>query len=317
MILSLYLLISLCLSSLAAPAQTSIPTPLQASLQTPRLKFIWTGIAGVAVTDGQTTLLFDLVFTKPTLLNWVFNTKFKSDPEKVELGLQKADVQFADAVFSSHEHFDHVIDLPEIARRTKATVYGGPSLERIIKKSGLDVKFSLHQNKELIQIGDFKIIGFKRQHPPILQKINWSFLPGAVSQDFDFNFYDYKEGDVWSYRVEHPLGRILFDQSSHYLEENSIYNNKTDVYFLGVSNKVSLFELVENNIKRINAPMLVVTHFDFFFLQSDFLEKIILPGAELGKIKKAIDQSNLSGTTKIQFIVPELFKEMYYPLIEN
>jgi hypothetical protein len=42
----------------------------------------------------------------------------------------------------------------------------------------------------------------------------FQFLPGKISS-FQGRFYDYREGETWSYRIEHPQARILIDQGSH------------------------------------------------------------------------------------------------------
>jgi L-ascorbate metabolism protein UlaG (beta-lactamase superfamily) len=271
-----------------ALALISLPALAQAEGLTAR----WLGVAGVSITDGETTLLFDPVFTKPGLSHWVFNREFRSNPEKVKAGLEAAGIKTAHAVFASHCHFDHASDIGAISGLTGAVVRGGPSLKRIALQDPAEkAKFEEMEDKKEFRVGKFKVIPIKRTHAPILHKLGLKFLPGEVPEDFNFRFYQYHEGEVWAFRVEHPEGSLLIDQGSHFLESHAEYSKKTDAYFVGVANKKSLEDLVENNLKRIEASMVVPLHFDFFLLQHDTLENLRLPGNQIGEIREQLEKA--------------------------
>lgn len=255
------------------------------------LEMRWLGVAGLSITDGESTILIDPVFTKPSLNHWLFNSKFRSDPERVRVGLQRAEVRKAHAIFASHCHFDHAVDVARISEITGAPIYGGVSLQRIASADpGIHSKFVEIGDRKSVQVGRFKVISYRRDHPPIFHLRALKFLPGEVPAGFGFNFYDYSEGEVWGFRVEHPEGNLLIDQSSHFFDGNLEYTGKTDAYFVGVANKESLGALVEGNILRVAAPLVVPMHFDFFLLQSDFLESLSMPGMELELIRKRLGE---------------------------
>jgi len=265
----------------------------------------WLGVAGVSITDGKNTLLFDPVFTKPSLSHWIFGKPFRSDPKRVTSGLEAANIVKADAVFSSHEHFDHSVDVAQIAVQTGASVYGGISLKRLTQAdSSLNTRFEMISAETPIQIGDFKVIPYSRAHAPILHGIDWKFLPGEVSDSFHFEFYGYREGETWGYRIEHPNGNLLLDQGSHSFPANLRYAGKTDVYLVGVANKKSFEDLVEKNIKAIGARFVIPLHFDVFFLQSELLESKALPSSELDRIANYFER-NINNS---KFLVPSRFQ---------
>ena len=263
----------------------------------------WLGVAGISITDGETTLLFDPVFTKPSLMNWLWNSPFRSHEGKVNQGLQDSKITNSNAIFVSHCHFDHAIDAALIASKTGGTIYGGASLKTITTSdTSTPVTFSTIVDRDVISVGRFKIKVFKREHPAIFQKFEWKFLPGLVSELFHFNFYDYHEGEIWAYRIEHPEANLLIDQGSHFFQDLKVYSGKTDAYFVGVANKTSLSDLIENNIKAIGAPMVVPLHFDFFLLQSEMLEGLNLPGNDLDAIQEQIKNTV---TPKMEFRIPK------------
>ncbi len=252
----------------------------------------WLGVAGLSITDGETTLLFDPVFTKPTWRHWILGEEFRSNPEKVKSGLEAAGIKSAQAVFASHCHFDHVSDIGAVSGATGAVVRGGPSLKRIALKDPQEkAKFEDMEDKKEFSVGKFKVIPFRRQHAPILHKLAIKFLPGEVPDDFKFGFYQYHEGEVWAFRIEHPDGALLVDQGSHFFEPHAEFAKKTDAYFVGIANKKSLEDLVDKNMKRIEAPMVVPLHFDFFLLQHEQLEEMRLPGNQIGEIRELLQKA--------------------------
>ncbi len=271
----------------------------------------WLGVAGLSISDGETTLLFDPVFTKPTWRHWFLGEEFRSNPERVKAGLEAAGIKTAQAVFASHCHFDHVSDIGAVSGSTGAVVRGGPSLKRIALKDPQEkAKFEDIEDKKEFMVGKFKVIPFRRQHAAILHKLAIKFLPGEVPEDFNFGFYQYKEGEVWAFRIEHPDGALLVDQGSHFFEPHAEYAKKTDAYFVGIANKKSLEDLVDNNMKRIEAPMVVPLHFDFFLYQHEKLEEMRLPGNQIGEIR---DRLQKSYEPSPNFFVPKRNEEIKIP----
>jgi L-ascorbate metabolism protein UlaG (beta-lactamase superfamily) len=264
----------------------------------------WLGVAGLSITDGTTTLLFDPVFTKPDLRHWLLNSVFQSDPSRVEKGLAAAGVSRADAAFASHCHFDHASDIGLVSAKTGAVVRGGPSLRKIaLSNPAVRARFEELRDETAFSVGRFRIIPYRREHPPILRMMDWKFLPGPVPDDFRYAFYDYREGEVWGFRVEHPEGNLLIDQSSQWRPKNAAYAGDTDTYFVGVANSPGLEQLLEGNIRKIAARRVIPLHFDLFFLQSDALEARILPGMRLDELASQLNQG-----TERSFIVPSRYE---------
>jgi L-ascorbate metabolism protein UlaG (beta-lactamase superfamily) len=151
-------------------------------------------------------------------MNWLTNSEFKPNEELVRKRLTQIGVEKADGVFSSHTHFDHAVDVAQVAKITNATVYGGPSLERVVKNHWSDVRFRDSPDDAAIHLGAFTVHTLKRQHGPIFG--SWKFQHGDVPADFTSKFYEYREGETWSFYVEHPAGNILIDQGARFFSGN-------------------------------------------------------------------------------------------------
>ncbi len=259
----------------------------------------WLGVAGVMLKDDQTTLLIDPVFTKPTISHWLFNAQFQANPEKAKAALLKNEISKVDGIFISHCHFDHASDVAFLSSHLKAPVYGGESLRKIVHHFDAKSPFNLMGDKSEVQIGQFKIKMFHRPHPAIIRSIDWHFLGGKISE-FKGNFYDYREGEVWMFIIEHPEGITIFDQSSVFFEESRKYAGKVDNLFLGVANAENKQTHMENNIQILEPKRVISIHHEFFFLESERLSSWVLPTVDFNNIESGINRLNL----KTRLIIP-------------
>lgn len=245
----------------------------------------WLGIAGLTLSDGVTTLIFDPAFTKPTFIHWALNAPLVPDEPKLREKFQRCGMQGAQAIFVSHTHFDHASDVGVVAKITGATVYGGQSLKRIATFQYPAVKFSSVKDRDVVQVGAFRVTSFKRPHAPIIHWMDWHFLQGEVPENFSGKFYEFFEGDTWGFVVEHAEGMILIDQGSHFQEFYKPYAGKLKAFFMGVANKKSVEKIVEENIGGTKSPLIIPMHFDVFFWDSEELARMEMPGVELLSIQ--------------------------------
>jgi len=84
------------------------------------LKLRWLGVTGYVLSDGKTTLVLDPAMSRYRLTR-LLSGPIDTEPKRVQKLVPKADF-----ILINHSHYDHIIDLPEIAKRTGATVVGSP-----------------------------------------------------------------------------------------------------------------------------------------------------------------------------------------------
>jgi len=240
--------------------------------------------------DGETTLAFDPTFTRPGVLNWLGLREFVPDPVAIDENLNALGLKRVDAVFVSHEHFDHVVDVPTIAHRFGAPLFGGESVERIARANESrfgwkDFRFKRVADRETIRIGKFSIKFFRRPHAAIFPRIDFHFLAGVVPEDFRFGFYQYYDGDVLCWLIEHPSGRVFVDQGAHLFDgAKSDIGAHIDYMLLGVSNKKSVEDWVGKYVGGFSPKLVLPLHFDFFFTAPDREKTRMLPGIEYDRI---------------------------------
>jgi len=107
---------------------------------TSSLTLRWLGVAGIELTADGYTLLIDPYLTRISFWRqWVGRVR----PNRA---LLQTHLPHADAILITHAHIDHLLDAPEIAHRTGATLYGSANAVQIAALSGLS-------SAQLVQIG--------------------------------------------------------------------------------------------------------------------------------------------------------------------
>src|SRR5258706_2102773 len=87
----------------------------------------WLGVAGIELSvDGRTLLIDPFVSRPPARRLWA--GRVAPDGALVAEKVPQGDV-----VLVTHAHWDHIMDVPEVARRTGAAVYGSPNARALLQ----------------------------------------------------------------------------------------------------------------------------------------------------------------------------------------
>ena len=267
----------------------------------------WLGVASFLIEDGESKIMIDPAWTRPGVFHWLGMASFKSDEKLVDKVLEKIGVDKIDAVLVTHSHYDHIIDAPEVARKTGAYFYTDKNFEIIAKAYPYSSLFRkpLEVNKPF-QVGKFKITAYQRDHAPLVGSID--FVPGKVPSDFNFNLWDYKAGRTWIYLIEHPEGVILFHNT--HAKEQDLKNYRPDVTSVdlliqGVT-KSDASPLVKGYASTLKPKAFIANHFDNFILPFDFEKTRYLPTIDLKNVEAELKKAY----PEMKFVVPELWVKM-------
>jgi L-ascorbate metabolism protein UlaG (beta-lactamase superfamily) len=268
---------------------TSLFYPQLTYSQTNQLKVSWLGTSCISLSDGKTTLLFDPYITQLSLWDALKFSSMPSDKVAIKKWLKKIEATDLQAIFVSHTHFDHAIDLVEVAKQTKATIYGSPSALNIAMGGNIpNEKLSLLNYKKQEQIGKFKITALLSKHPSHF--FDLTLAGGKIEKPLKSPspIYKYSMGQVYSFLIEHPLGTVLFHPSPSIELDSTLFKSKSiDLLVQGIGNAKKTQELIKNVVEPANSKYIMPVHHDAIFKNLNKApEPFIL--ANLDKFKETV-----------------------------
>ncbi len=197
----------------------------------------YSGTSTLLFSDGETDWMVDGWFSRFGPLEFLFS-KIGPDLEGIARGLEENEVDRLAAVIPIHSHFDHAMDAPEVARRTRALLLGSESTANIARGWGLDEsQIRIVVDREKIQFGNFTITFIETKHfafpdPALAER---ALADPLISEPLvpPVGAMEYRVGQPYAIHVSHPRGRWLIQGSAGYIE-GGLSDYEADVVFLGI-----------------------------------------------------------------------------------
>ena len=134
------------------------------------MKVTFFGTTTLLFDDGKDQIFFDGHMTRPSLLKYIFGAE-PSNTKLIDEKLRLHKVDRLKAIFVSHTHHDHIMDVPYIANQCHATIYGSSSAMNVARGGDVPenqmVEFKAN---ETYKVGDFtiKVIPSLHSKPTII-----------------------------------------------------------------------------------------------------------------------------------------------------
>lgn len=91
------------------------------------------GVSTLLFDDGQEQILIDGFFSRPSLSRTIF-TQIQSDQPLLHSYIDQYDLKRTRAIFVTHSHYDHALDIPMLAHQLpKAMIVGSKSTLNIAR----------------------------------------------------------------------------------------------------------------------------------------------------------------------------------------
>jgi L-ascorbate metabolism protein UlaG (beta-lactamase superfamily) len=228
------------------------------------------GVASLLFDDGETAVLTDGFFSRPSLLRTGFG-RIRPSPARIDASLEKIGLRELDAVLPVHSHFDHAMDSPAVARRTGATLFGGESTANIGRGSGLPAdRIRLVTPGEPVTLGAFTLTWIESAHGPPDR------FPGVITSPVvpPVKAAAYKCGEAWSILIAHASGRTALVQGSAGYVPGALAGHRADVVYLGVGQlglqpASAVASYWAETVQAVEAERVVLIHWDDFFRPLD------------------------------------------------
>ena len=284
------------------------------------LEFRYFGTAGFEITDGKTTILIDPYISRIKLgessiklpsgnKNSDTDTKDKrksfkrTDIYESDTTLIKKIIQKADFIFIHHSHFDHLADVPFIAKLTGAKIIGTETTISILEAYGVK-KDKLYTVKggEDYQFDGFSVRVIPGIHSALADKHYFSsetYKTGEVVAPLRIN--QFIEGGSLMFMLRINNQKVLTMGSMNFIERE-IEGLDPDILLAGVNlSRFNMYKYDERLLTVTGFPRIVIpTHWDNFRMPYNFSQEASIKNKLIPFRKKVTE---VSPKTKVIFPV--------------
>lgn len=213
------------------------PAPAIASAATSdSVTVTWLGVTTLLFDDGETQILIDGFFSRPTLADILLRRRVNNDAAIIDYAMNKFRMRRLAAIIPVHSHFDHAMDVGAIANRSSASILGSESTAQIARGAGVpEDQITVVEQEANFEFGNFRVTLRPAGHAPI----GWR---GAVPLDGEIEaplkmpqpITAWRMGGAYTVIIEHPQGTALVQGSAAY-KKYELQDIAADVVFLGVA----------------------------------------------------------------------------------
>ena len=229
-----------------------------------RLRATFLGVSTVLLDDGQTAILTDGFFSRPSVLR-TFTRPLRPNARRIRSVLDRAGIDRLAAVFVTHSHYDHALDSPQVAALTGAQLLGSSSTAHIAAGYGLPTeRMTVVATGEPLSFGRFTLAALPAQHSP------GDIAPGCICEPLTIpsTWKQYRTGDCYSLHIHHPDAAVIIHASANYIPD-ALAGYEADTVFLGIGalGKQSddfRAQYWEETVVRPQARRVVPVHWDNF-----------------------------------------------------
>jgi L-ascorbate metabolism protein UlaG (beta-lactamase superfamily) len=285
------------------------------------VKVTWLGVATLLFDDGETQILIDGFFSRPSLADLVFGRPVDSDAATINRVLDEYRIRRLAAIIPVHSHFDHAMDIGAVANRTDASILGSETTANIARGAGVpEDQIVVVDDRSEYVFGQFKVTMIHSAHAPIA----WGgSVPYAGTVDEPLAMpapaSAWREGRSYSVVIEHPQGTTLVQGSAGFLE-GALEGVHADVVMLGLQlieglGKKYTEQYWQAIVTTTGADHVLPIHFDDF--TQPFGNVMLLPRAIENIVDVAGWLEEIRGMwdTDTQLHLPEFGKQVVlYPL---
>ena len=279
------------------------------------LKYL--GAAGWEITDGTTVILVDPYVSRingPAPPGGGTGRSMPGDTRRVsgwhdlaspDIAAIDSRIQRADFVLVTHTHYDHVLDVPHIALKTRATVVGTESTENVMRSYGVpEEQLITVRGGEDYEFGSFSLKVIPSIHSPLDHKHYFSSAIASAGMKAPLTLEQiHPEGGTLAYLVRFSGHQILVFGGMNYIERE-IAGLRPDVAIVGAGgSRKEVYDYSGRLMRALGLPAIVIpTHWDNFLVPYDASQKPALEALQsfVGEIAAA------SPRTKV--IVPKYFE---------
>ena len=222
------------------------------------MELTWFGTAGFRVKTGGHTILIDPYLSR-------------NEKARPEQPLNPEDIQDSDLIFISHGHFDHILDVPEIAAKTEAIIYCGKGIDDTLIQKGVKAELvrCVNSDGEKFEFNGLKAQPFFSHH---VKFDRWLLVKTLAQVNVRLPRYlpllrEYPEGQVlsWRFNIQDKVLHHFGSAGSTPEELNRLGSQPTDILLVPLQGHTNIVRIALNYVKALQPKMVIPHHQDNFF----------------------------------------------------
>lgn len=231
------------------------------------LELEWLGVAGYRLSyEGQT------IYIDPYLSRVPLSSVIRRSPALANRSLHETLLRPSGqvaGVLVGHTHFDHAIDVPELARRFECSAYGSRSLAQLMRLYGLGERAVEVVPDRPYELGPFTVTFVPSLHSKLLLGYAVPFDGELTCEHLDaLSPGAYRCGQVWGIHIE-VAGMSFYHQGSANLIDDRVPSGGVDVFLAGIAGRSFTRDYWERILRRLQPRTVLASHFDDFFRPID------------------------------------------------
>jgi len=237
------------------------PPNLKQAARTVRVTYL--GVNGYEFEANGHALLVDPYFTRAGLTSVILQRQLEPNETRITFGLQRVRRPL-DAVLVTHAHFDHLLDIPAIMRRSDARLVSGKTAVNLASSCGVDRhRCFVVQPGEATTIGPWRIHVLSTAHDRIF---GWLPFPGTKARSgiCPRQASDWRLGEPLAFLIEANGKRIYIDSGGTLQVLPPPQTAPVDLAILGMALPDSRKRLLQA-IARLRPNYVLPSHQDDFF----------------------------------------------------
>ncbi len=260
----------------------TVLTPVKTVAQSDSVKLKYLGTAGWEITDGTVKILVDPYISRVKLgsgpgvsaeddrATVERDDYFESDT--VLINQLISDVDF---ILVHHSHFDHLADVPYLAKKTGAKVIGTETTCNILRAYGVpDDQLYTVKGGEDYQFENFSVRVLPTLHSILNNKLYYDSRRYTEVPDAPLRVSEFIEGGSLMFLARFTNHDVLTMGSMNFIERE-LQGIEPDILLAGVNrSQLGLYKYNERLIEVTNYPKTIIpTHWDNFRLPYGFSQK--------------------------------------------
>ena len=233
------------------------------------MKVTFFGTTTLLFDDGKDQIFFDVHFTRPSLMKYIFGSQ-GTDTALADRLLAAHHVDRLRAVFISHTHHDHVMDAPYVVNCCGAQLYGSSSALNVARGGDVpEARLTEFRGGETFTAGGFsvRLIPSIHSKPTILNNDLGQTIDAPLRQPARLR--DYKEGSSFDFIVKAEGKTFVIRPSFNYIP-GQLDDVRGDVLFLGVAGLAKADGETERRffaetVDKVHPRVVIPLHWDNFF----------------------------------------------------